>query len=228
MSAPRLVADRRIREAAHAAAPGLDVRGPVSRALAQAGLTQAGLTPPASAPRWTEPAPVSGLTADERRVHRLLLDALARLGTERGGGGLGFAERKRLEALDVSFIDAELAAMARRRAVATRALTWGLGGGVVVLPLVVLAVILTGAADPVPVVLGLLVALAAAGAALAALGAPPPRRQIYEALRELALVADPGEATSTALLEADLLIDRLAEADEAAAPAVAPRARARS
>ncbi len=185
---------------------------------------------PASAPM----EPLSGLTADERRVHRILLDSLARLNAERNGGlgGLSFAERKKLETLDLGYLDDQLAAMVRRRKTTTTALQVGMTAGVLLVPLLALGLFLNGVLDAVPIVLGALIALAGVGAALAAQSgvgrSASPRQAIYEALRELALVADADDATSEALAQADLLIDTLADADESAMTAAARRARVRT
>lgn len=179
---------------------------------------------PASGPRYprgaeAEADPISGLTADERRVHRLLLDSLDRtVSSENGGlGGMNYAERKRLGALDLAFINAELAKMAERQ---TRVAEWGHNGllaTLFVVPLALVLALVAGAAAA-DVVQLFLVGLAVASAGLLGLsvktGAASPRRQIYEALRELALLVDDAPV-SEALAQADRLIDGLADADEA-------------
>ncbi len=257
----RRLADRQIR-AAQQAAPGLDVRGPVSRALGEITVpladekveTEAAVATPAppapsrparrqtvpaaqrvlkpfaDAPWPTRkprpagpepPAVLSGLTADERRVHRILLDTLA-IDNARDGvsGGLTYAEKKRLPALDLDFIDAEIAKMASRPSLG--ALRW------------VLAALLVGVAVPFALYAGetpweaafylVLVAVMAAIPVLQRdqLGSGPQRLAIYRALRELALLANPG-VTSDALAQADAVIDRLAGAPGAAAAGHTPR-----
>ena len=169
-----------------------------------------------------EPRPLSGLTADERRVHRILLDTLEIRSQASGGFGPTYADRKKLEALDLSFIDAKLGKMEKNRERFGRV---GLFAGVGMLLSTVAVVISAvsrgdaGAALAFGLAFGLLVLV---GGAIAAGGAPAAwgtsrldrsERRIYLALRELAVLADDG-ATSDALSQADALIDRLADADE--------------
>jgi len=189
-----------------------------SRTVGRAPRRKKGLAPTvkpfAEAPwptRKPAPAdPLSGLTADERRVHRILLDALdltARQGDL--GRGAGYAERQRLEALDLAFINAQLAKMAEGPAATGRPLivagalilgfgvALSLGAPALVAALLGTALIVAGA-------------LVATGSRSRARG--PQRQKIYEALRELALLVEPAPA-STAVAEADRIIDRLAVAD---------------
>ncbi len=272
----RLAADRRIRAASLRAAPGLDVRGPVSQALGRAGIavppaplagavpsgvadepgetadlyeTAAPDTTPAptasrskAAPRVVKPfdaapwptrkprpappeppATLSGLTADERRVHRILLDTLA-IDNARDGvsDGLSYAEKKRLATLDLSFVDGEIAKMEARPSF--KGARW-----------VALALAL-GAAFPLALATGkplfetglflVLAVVAAVSLASRRVGTPagPQRLAIYRALRELALLVDDAPV-SGALQQADRLIDRLAGVapDEVGATPVAGR-----
>ncbi|WP_420456318.1 hypothetical protein [Rubrivirga sp.] len=265
MSTSRL-ADRQIREAASQAALRLDVRGPVSQALARTGVTvppaDVAETEPAApaptrelrrrarglaAPRVVKPFepaawptrsaadPLSGLTADERRVHRILIDTLDVQAEDPFGGttaDLTYAERQKLQALDLAFIDAQLAATAGPSGAAVRRWTvWStaaLGG-------LLLAVALSGGIASAGFVIGSAVLLLVVSAAVAAGlipvrgGAVPAQHgRIYQALRELALLAHADDLASDALTQADLLIDRLADADQASSDTSTARARVRS
>ena len=274
----RRLADRQIR-AAHQAAPGLDVRGPVSQALARAGVE----VPPApladepdeplmaaparAASRPTAPAAqrvvkpfaetpwptrrpraepkaapetmLTGLTADERRVHRILLDSLARTNTLDGvSDGLTYVEKKRLASLDLTYIDAEIAQMKARPSIS--GLRWllvalAVGAG---LPLLVMGDVGSLTDKLAFFVIGMLCAVGVLRGAHKPSG-NTQRLAIFEALRELALLADPDDVTSDALAQADAVIDRLAadaeprlsldaDAPTTVASRAAGRARARS
>ena len=168
-----------------------------------------------------EADPLSGLTPDERRVHRILLDALAR---ENANEGLSYAAKKRLDRLDLAFINAELAKMTERQARASEWGRLGLLAALFVLPLAVGLALVAGADAPavLPPFLGALAAVSAGLLGLSAKsGGASPRRQIYEALRELALLVDDAPV-SDALRQADQLIDHFAE------PAAPPRTAAPS
>ena len=177
---------------------------------------------------------LSGLTADERRVHRILLDSLEREAAQSGRGGLTYAERKRLGTLDLAFINAQLAKMNGRGGVGREArLALGIGAGVLG---VVVGVLLSGGEAGAALFTGVLTAvtlLLAVGIAWAvrssAASRPSPRRQIYEALRELALLVDE-VPVSDALDRADRLIDQFAGAVPGTAPprTAAPPRRVRS
>ena len=265
----RQAADRRIRAAA-LGAPGLDIRGPVSQALARAGVTvppaeadetlappetppPARRAPSQAAPRVLKPfdeapwptrataepkAVLSGLTADERRVHRILLDTLALQSHVHGtGAGLTYAETHKLAVLDLAFIDAEIDKMDRR--VSWSATSLKLVAGVAGATLGVTAGVLglLGEGQAALVVSGLVVGalillLPLVRLASASRPASSPRRTIYQALRELALLVDDAPV-SNALRQADALIDRLADADagphlDGAHSARRPAARGRS
>lgn len=183
------------------------------------------------------PAPLTGLTADERRVHQILLDTLEI--TSRNddyAAGLSYAEKQRLGALDLAFINAQLAKMDRRGEVSAAVAKWAGGVGVLALVGAVAGALATGAdAGTVGLVVGLcLFALLSIGALSAAAVTSPvrgsvggQRRKIYEALRELALLVEPDGATSDAVAEADRLIDRLALDDLGGEPDAAPARRSR-
>lgn len=165
---------------------------------------------------------MAGLTDDERRVHRALIDALhkrAQTGLDSTGTpGLSYAERKRLQALDLAFINAELAKMEKPlvlgspRFRVSAALIALLALGVMAAALVKGDVV--GGAN---LLTNLLTTLALALSALGGMSdlfglsvGRPERKRIYEALRELALVVDdPSEAASAALQRSDRLIDQL-------------------
>ena len=256
MSTSRL-ADQRIR-ASSSQVVGLDVRGPVSRALARAGVevpparladetgeaAAGGTEPTASAPArtasrpktpaarrvvkpfadapWPTRAPkadpkavLSGLTADERRVHRILLDTLA-MQNDQGYGqgmvGLSYTEKQKLAVLNLAFIDDRLAAGASDH------------GQIPHTPLIAGLLALSVAAAAAFVAGWAVVAIALVTVAVALLlidglmaqrtdRLSTPQRRIYEALRELALLADPNDVTSDALAQADAVIDRLAADD---------------
>ena len=268
----RLAADRRIRAAALGRV-GLDIRGPVSQALARAGVAlPLADVPPDSTPAATHEAPspprtpaaervvkpfeetpwptrarpadpLSGLTADERRVHRILLDHLELIGQNGyGSAGLGYAERQKLSALDLAFIDAEIARMEAHGGGRGQAITvWVLAAcGTLLMTLG-----LTTSGPSLIVAVGAVLTLVAVAIATGLLPtdtnrgvaarAATPRRKIYDALRELALLVDDAPV-SDALATADALIDRMAGADpllrldDAPAPTAsgAPRARVRS
>ena len=157
---------------------------------------------------------LSGLTADERRVHRILLDSLEREAASGGAGELSYLEKKRLGVLDLAFINAQLAKMEGRGGspVSTR-LALQIGAAVVGIVSAALALLGEGGAA---VFVGLGSGFAVLGSvalahliAQSATSASNPRRQIYEALRELALLVD-DTPVSAALDEADRLIDTFA------------------
>ena len=171
---------------------------------------------PTRAARPPEPETAAALTPDERRVHCTLIDALDRRtlsefdGT--GTAGLSYLERKRLEALDLAFINAELAKMEkpvlsrmpRARLAVGVAGAIGLGA--------IAGVITTGGGGSVlSLVTFLLLAVAGLAEAFGLRASTPKRQRIYEALRELALLTDdPGHATSQALRQSNHLMDQLA------------------
>lgn len=163
--------------------------------------------------------PLSGLTADERRVHQILLDALALdsqqgLGNGTGVVGLSYLENKKLKALDLAFINAELAKMAERQTQAGEAGRLGLLATLFLGPIALGIALIAGAGiEAALIALGVLGAVSAGLLAQsAAVPASAQRRKIYQALRELALLVDDAPV-SEAVAQADALIDRLAEAD---------------
>ena len=227
-----LVADRRIREAAARGGPGLDVRGPISEAMARTGLAV-----PARAPAPTPAAPLSGLTADERRVHAILIDALAMTARQGLGDGTGistlsFAEKKNLAVLDLPFIEAELIKMTSGGLVSPT-VRWTLGVGTALGAGLLAAMVFTGedllTGGALVSVLTLVLALGAlALQAARARAGSPQREKVYRPLRELALVAHDDLPVSDALQNADRVIDRLALSDQTPASTPALRGRVRS
>ena len=154
------------------------------------------------------------LTADERRVHRILIETLEReyVREDSGLGSMSYAEKQKLKALDLDHIDAELARMDRQHNLLHTLGRRGLAAGFVVLPLVAFLLFDHGVENALGLTLGFLSILIST-ASLTFRQTPPQRQAIYEALRELALAADPGEHPSAAVAEADRIIDRLAFAD---------------
>ena len=197
---------------------------------------------PTQKPRPATPGPpaaLSGLTADERRVHRILLDALARENTNADvSDGLTYTEKKHLSTLSLPYIDAEIARLNAKPSVSgLRWLFVALALGVA-MPLLFAG----GSGDP-PDSWRILAMVILFGVVFLfnvrkSNGSTKQRLAIFEALRELALLADPDDVTSDALAQADAVIDRLADADDsprlrldgtsaptASGPAVRPRAR---
>ena len=172
---------------------------------------------------------LSGLTSDERRVHRILVDTLDLTSRQSEyAPGLSYVERKRLDALDLAFINAQLAKMDGRRDLAGSIKGKALLGGAVLTGLTAsvlagggggkaLSLLAGAAVVAVVLVVGTLVQNALPSSTRGA----SPRRRIYEALRELALLVDDAPV-SDALQQADALIDQMAAAD-ATPPARPPR-----
>ena len=274
MSTSRL-ADRQIRAAAQRAALRLDVRGPVSKALGEAGITiqpddleavdlDAPVPVPSAAPgtglenapaktagrprgrtrgleptrkpfasepwptrepatsRSDAPKALSGLTADERRVHRILLDALARENGRDGlSNGLSFAEKKYLPVLDLGFIDKELASMEKRRASSVSTGTLVGLMSIMLVPVLALtsdALGLTGAVLIAALTGAIALAVYFVSSVAASSSKAGAREQIYRALREIAVLVDDAPV-SDALERADALIDHFA-GDPASRPAL--------
>lgn len=259
MSTSRL-ADHRIR-AATSQVVGLDVRGPVSRALGQIPVplaeapddtpaSPASVPPPTPSPRrtgasarrvlkpfeeapWPTRAPktdpkaaLSGLTADERRVHRILLDTLV-IQSEHGYGngtgvvGLSYAEKQYLTVLDLAFIDAEIEKMDRGTTFSPKVLNLVMVAGAGLLGITAGALTLMGEGGAALSVVGIVAAvfflvmplLLIATTNTSSRPVATPRRKIYAALRELALLVDDAPV-SDALQQADAVIDRLAANDD--------------
>ncbi len=212
-----LIADRRIREAAQAAAPGLDVRGPVSKTL---GRTDRARTP--------ERTPGAGLTRREHRIRSILLKELEAM--HKGSKTwVSYQERKHLfDTLDVGFIDREIAKMERQlrpRPVLV---------GAMVAFFVVFAglKVATRLGEPLSwwaaldVAIGFGWPLTMWAAYANSRKALRRRLWIYQALRELSDAEDEGVQLDESVRLADLLIDRIVEAEETAARTPLHRIRA--
>ncbi len=179
------------------------------------------------------PPPLSGLTADERRVHRILLDTLDLAGRQGDyASGLSYVEKKRLGALDLAFINAEIAKMNEGFDLSSPVVRWAMAGAGLTMALLAG---LFGLLGEGPAALGFLIAAVLIPVLLGPLAtaaqntgpAAAHRRKIYEALRELALLVDDAPV-SDAVRQADLLIDHLAGAGTPNAPASRPPRRART
>ena len=208
----RTVADRRVRDAQ---ASGLDVRGPVSKSLGR------------PAPDRTALEKGSGLTRRERRVKAILLEELERM-HKRGGSWVSYQERQRLfKDLDVAFIDREMAKMERQ----LRSRPWVYGLGALFYAALVafnvfehLGNLLTWSAV-IDVGLSLALVASMAAAATSSYRATQRRLWIYQALRELSDAEDEGVQLDESVRLADLIIDRIIDAEDAAAPAPLHRIR---
>ena len=208
----RTVADRRVRDAQ---ASGLEVRGPLSKSLGR-GATQR-----------TPEAKGSGLTRRERKVKAILLKELERM--HKGGKTwVSYQEREKLfKALDVGFIDREIAKMEhqlRPRPV--------LVGVVAAIGITAIALkVATHAGEPftwwAAFDVGIWIAWAASMAFSFDQSRKATRRRlwIYQALRELSDADDEGVQLGESVRLADLLIDRIIDAEDAAAPAPLHRIR---
>ena len=208
----RLTADRRAREGG-AGTPSYAVRGPVSEALGRSG------TPPRPAP--------AGLTRRERRVKAILLKELEKIsGT--GKTWVSYQERKKLsDTLDVAFIDREIAKMEEQ----LRPRPWLVGIGIVFCVAYVGVRLAPHVGESLSWFAGLdiLVTLLFPAAMVSSFvfqrKATRRRLWIYQALRELSDAEDEGVQLDESVRLADLLIDRLLDAEEAAAPAPLHRIR---
>ena len=96
----------------------------------------------------------------------------------------------------------------------------------VALPIIALILTQPGVGNAFDIVAGLLALLGGLGVFFVIRSGTSQRQAIYEALRELALAADPGEAPTAAVAEADRIIDQLAFSDLDDAGLEAPSDRA--
>ncbi len=209
-----LVADRRIREAASQGAPALDVRGAVSKTMGQ--------TSTARAPQRPAGA---GLTRRERRIQAILLKELEKINGSDLGGGLSYNEIQKLKkTLDVDYIDAELAKMDKRDRQLQK-VTWWVGVPVA-LAAVATAVYQFATGQPFDAIFPTLYAPLFCVSLLVQSKSNKRRRWIYEALRELSDAEDADVQLPESVALADLLIDRIVEAEDAAARTPLHRIRA--
>ena len=207
-----LIAERRIREDAARTAPRLDVRGPVSSSRKTIGTAD-------EQARTPDRQPGAGLTRRERRVKAILLRELEKM-QDGGKSWVSYQERKKLfDTLDVDFIDREIAKMERQ----LRPRPW------LTIPPALLAlaypVFYIGGAFGEPltwwtaaeVVLGLAMPVSLVASWTMGRKATQRRLWIYQALRELSDAEDEGRQLDESVRLADLIIDRIVDAEETAA-----------
>ena len=169
--------------------------------------------------------PGAGLTLRERRIKTILLKELERLNGSETGGGLSYNEKQKLEkTLDARFIDAELAKMDAHDALMHRVRLW------LMVPLAAIAAgfvvwsIATG--QPVDALFPALTPALLLLTHVLHARATNRRRWIYQALRELSDADDLDVHLSESVALADLLIDRIVEAEDEASAVPLRRIRA--
>lgn len=208
----RSVDKLRIRDAR---ASGLDVLGPLSAPLTS---TASGA---ASAPKG------NGLTRRERKVKDILLQELNKINGTTNTWAAYKAKKHLTDGLDVAYIDRKIAKMEGQlrqfpRAQIAMAILW-----LAFLGIHLVDIAITGWADYK--VLNLFVV--ALGLGSAGFGVYHSRRAtrrrlwIYQALRELSDADDEGVQLDESVRLADLLIDRIIDQEEGAAPAPLHRIR---
>lgn len=198
----------------------LEVRGPVSRSIGRA-------TEPRRA-GGADRQPGAGLTLRERRVKKILLKELEKLSGQ-GKTWVSYKERKHLfETLDVAFIDREIAKMTSQ--LRPKPWLWVFLGGFAVLYAGLQIAQAVG--DPLSwgaflqVALGLAVPASFIYGQIASRRATQRRLWIYEALRELSDADEIDVHLPESVALADLLIDRIVEAEDAASAVPLRRTRA--
>lgn len=170
------------------------------------------------------------LTRREQRIKRILLKELDKLQRQQLGGGLTYVEKQRLDkALDVAFIDREIAKMQKQ----LRRLPWIAGVFGALLLMLVLAglwPLLTGAASfGWSDLNNVIILLAGVIGPLTTARSIRRKLWIYEALRELSDADEMDVTLGRAAEEADALIARIVDHEldlEDRLPA-RPRTRAR-
>ena len=207
----RTVADRRIRDAQAQ----LDVRGPLSTRLASTA------SPAAGAPKG------SGLTRRERKVKAILLQELNKISGDTKTWA-AYQERTRLaESLDVAFIDREIAKMEHQ--LRPRPVLFGFAAAVGAT--MIALKIAQHVGDPLTwwaafdVGIWALWAIGMSFGLVQSRKATQRRLWIYQALRELSDADDEGVQLDESVRLADLLIDRIIDQGEGAAPAPLHRIR---
>lgn len=198
-------------------ASSLEVRGPVSRSIGRGEASRGG--------RPLVRPPGAGLTLRERRIKTILLKELDKLSGSETGGGLSYNEKQKLEkTLDAQFIDAELANMDAHDA------AWGRFRRWVGIPFAAVAAafgvwqLATG--QPLGSVFPFLWAPLLLVTFSLDSRARKRRRWIYEALRELSDADDLDVQLPESVALADLLIDRIVEAEDEASAVPLRRIRA--
>ena len=200
----------------------VEVRGPVSRSIGRAGGGRSGAGDRQPGPQKRG----EGLTLRERRVKQILLKELEKIG---GKTWEAHKEQKSLAAhLDVAFIDREIAKMEQglrkwpKAAVAFFALSAVYGVSllvqVVMEPLTWFSL--------AQLVCGLAVIASAVYGPIAQRRATERRLWIYQALRELSDADDIDVQLPESVALADLLIDRIVEAEDDASRVPLRRVRA--
>ncbi len=172
------------------------------------------LDPPSSPPFLPlSLVPIPGMmTRRERKVKKMLLKELHRLGRGDTLSGLSYAEKQHLEkTLNVDFIDREVEKMNRNRP-RLRGLMKGaalIGGGWVVVSVVLLVM-----GNPFDFMINAVIPLTLLGSAVNLWYADhllQRRTFIYEALRELSDADERDIPLSRALQQADALIEQIVE-----------------
>ena len=199
--------------------PAFKVRGEVSRTIGKASGARG-----AEAATRQRPAG-AGLTLRERRVKKILVKELEKINGSQLGGGLSYMERQKLvKTLDVDYIDSELEKMEAQEARIRAGFTW------VGVPFALFAVgvaayyVATG--QPFESVFPVLYPLLFGFTFVQTLRATRRRRWIFEALRELSDADDLDVQLPESVALADLLIDRIVEAEDAASGVPLRRVRA--
>lgn len=204
--------------------PAYEVRGEVSRTIGKAsgGDSASGARGPSAASR----PPGAGLTLRERRIKAILLKELEKVSTSETGGGLSYNERQKLDkTLDAEFIDQELLKMDRNVKLLRDVRNW------LAIPLAVLALgvavwALINGEPFLDVVFPSMTPALLMFAFTQQSKAQKRRRWIYEALRELSDADDLDVQLPESVALADLLIDRIVEAEDAASGVPLRRTRA--
>ena len=205
-------AERRTRERA------LDVRGPVSRSIGRAGATR----------QRDERERGEGLTLRERRVKKILLKELEKI---RGKGKSWQAHKERQHLggrLDVEFIDREIAKMEKGLRSWPKAAVISFALAAIYCGLMIAQVV----TEPltwfsfVQVALGFVMVASAVYGPIMTRRATERRLWIYQALRELSDADDMDVQLPESVALADLLIDRIVEAEDEASRVPLRRVRA--
>lgn len=200
----------------------LEVRGPVSRSIGREGAVRRSSSREAAGPVRQ---PGAGLTLRERRIKAILLKELEKVNGRDYGAGLSYNEKQKLEkTLDVDYIDAELAKMDRTQRNVRRFRNWA------AIPLAVAAVAFVvwnlAMGQPLDALFPALTPALLLVSFVQQSKAVRRRRWIYEALRELSDADDLDVQLPESVAWADLLIDRIVEAEEEASAVPLRRTRA--
>ncbi|MEL6616041.1 MAG: hypothetical protein AAFQ43_09905 [Bacteroidota bacterium] len=204
--------------------PAFEVRGEVSRTIGRPAVDSASGARGETAMRQRPPG--AGLTLRERRVKKILLKELEKLSGKDYGAGLSYNEKQKLEkTLDAEFIDQELWKMDRAEA-RLRAVRLWLGWPLAIVAVAVAAWSLASGQPLLDAVFPALTPLFLLFSFAQQSKATKRRRWIYEALRELSDADDLDVQLPESVALADLLIDRIVEAEDAASGVPLRRTRA--